>query len=88
MGGLDVDVERGLLVPAASPGVKPKPSGDGNGVVERLFSAGLEAGAALGPAAGREPIGPTDPIGPAVGLDGCREEGESAPPGDEVEVTG
>lgn len=71
----------------ASPAVKPKPSGEGKGVVERLVKAGL--GMVL-VGTGREPIGPTEPIGPVVGLDGaCREDGESAaPPGDEVDVTG
>lgn len=33
---------------------------------------------------GRDPIGPTDPIGPE---DNVR-DGESLPPGDEVDVTG
>ena len=71
----------------ASPAVKPKPNGEGKGVVERLVKAGF--GMAL-VEIGREPMGPTEPIGPVLGLDGaCREDGESAaPPGDEVDVTG
>lgn len=89
--GLDAaDVDRSPA-PAVSPGVKPNPKGDGSGVVERLalFSAGLDVGTAVWPATGREPMGPTDPMGPALDLDGAwREEDESAPPGEEVEVTG
>lgn len=62
-------------------------------MVERLalFSAGLGVETAGCPPTGREPMGPTDPepIGPVLGFEGgWREEGESAPPGDEVEVTG
>lgn len=73
---------------AGSAEVKPRPSGEGSGVVERLFKAGLEGGAVVWPGTGREPMGPTEPIGPATGLDWAwREEDESAP-GDEVEVTG
>lgn len=37
------EAERSLPDKAASFGVKPKPSGDGKGVVERLFRAGLVA---------------------------------------------
>lgn len=73
---------------AGSAGVKPSPSGEGRGVIERLFKAWLAGGADVGPGAGREPMGPTEPIGPATGLEAAwRDEGESAP-GDEVEVTG
>lgn len=90
--GLEVaDVERSPVV-AVSLVVNPNPRGDGSGVVERLalFNAGFGAGTAeVWLATGREPMGPTEPMGPAVGLDGAwREVGESAPPGDEVDVTG
>lgn len=44
--GFEAD-EVDLSLAEASPGVKPKPRGDGSGVVERLFSAGLEAGAVV-----------------------------------------
>ena len=63
----EAEVERWLA--AASPGVNPSPNGDGRGVVER-FSAGLEAGAEVWPGSGRDPMGPTDPMGPAVGFGG------------------
>lgn len=67
----------------ASPAVKPYPNGEGRGVFERLVKAGL--GMAL-VEIGREPMGPTDPMGPVMGLDGAgRDDGESVPPGD---VTG
>ena len=90
--GLDEEeAERSLEArgTAASPGVKPKPRGDGRGVVERLFRD--EWGACTGCCTGREPMGPTEPMGPVMGWDGgCdrADEGESAPTGDEVEVTG
>jgi hypothetical protein len=67
----------------ASPGVKPNPRGEGRGVVERLV-------ACTGPACwtGRDPMGPTDPMGPARVFDAVwREDGDSAPPGEEAEVT-
>lgn len=88
--GLEADdVVRSPTV-AASPEVKPKPRGEGSGVVDRLalFTAGLETGTVeVWPATGRDPMGPTDPMGPALGLDKVWwEVGESAPPGDEVDV--
>jgi len=67
---------------------KPKLSGDGKGVVDRLFKAGLEAWLDAG-WEGREPIGPIEPMGPVAVLDGnCLEEGDVAPLGDDVDVTG
>ena len=55
--------------------------------MERLFKAWLAGGADVCPGAGREPMGPTEPIGPATGLEAAWREGESAP-GDEAEVAG
>ena len=65
------DVERSPAAAAASLGVKPKPNGEGRGVVERcLLRAGLEGGpAGVWPGTGREPMGPTEPMGPADGLE-------------------
>lgn len=84
--GLDAaDTERSLML---SPGVKPNPKGEGRGVVDRLFKAGF--GAWEGPVcwAGRDPMGPTEPMGPAFAFEfACREDGESAP-GDGAEATG
>lgn len=85
------DVERSPAAAVASLGVKPKPNGEGRGVVERcLLRAGLEGGpAAVWPGRGREPMRPTGPMGPADGLEEpWREEGESAAPGEEAEVPG
>ena len=66
--------------------MKLKPSGEGSGVVERLVKPGLETELVVG--IGREPMGPTEPMGPAVDLEVAVRDGESAPPGDEVDVTG
>jgi hypothetical protein len=85
----DADVERSpAAAAAASLGVKPKPSGDGRGVVERcLFRAGLETGAAEAwPGTGREPMGPTEPMDCLEAP--WREEGESAAPGEDADVPG
>lgn len=88
----ETDAERSPTTAAASLGVKPKPNGDGRGVVERgLLSAGLEMGAEVGgPETGREPIGPTAPMGPVDDLETepCREEGEPAAAGEDEEVPG
>ena len=88
VGVLEADENERSPGPAPpSPAVKPKPKGEGIGVVERLVRPGLGACIVVG--TGREPMGPTEPIGPPAGLEGaCREDGESAPPGDEVWVTG
>lgn len=78
--GFEADeVERSFPCRTASLGVNPKPNGDGKGVVDRLFKAGLVTGTEPTCCIGREPIGPTEPMGPVVDLDGiCLEEGESA----------
>lgn len=55
-------------------------------MVERLVKPGLETELVVG--IGREPMGPTEPMGPAVDLEVAVRDGESAPPGDEVDVTG
>ena len=68
MVGLDAEeLDRSFAVLALSFGAKPKPSGDGRGVVDRLFKA---------------------PKWPADLEDSCRDDGESAPPGEEFEVLG
>lgn len=89
--GLDAeDVDRSLAGLALSFEANPKPNGEGNGVVDRcLFKAGFGAWLVVG-CEGREPIGPTEPMGAAAAVDledNCREEGESAP-GEVVDVTG
>lgn len=84
VGGMEaVETECSL---AASPAVKLKPSGEGSGVVERLVKPGLGTELVVG--IGREPIGPTEPMSPTVDLEVAVRDGESAPPGDEVDVTG
>jgi hypothetical protein len=40
LGAADIDVERSLML---SLDVKPKPRGEGRGVVDRLFREGFEA---------------------------------------------
>jgi hypothetical protein len=40
LGAADIDVERSLML---SLDVKPKPRGEGRGVVDRLFKEGFEA---------------------------------------------
>jgi hypothetical protein len=82
---LDVAEADRSFTAALSLGVKPRPSGEGNGVVERLFKAGLVAWLVAG-WEGRDPMGPTEPMA-ALGLDDSwRDDGDSAPPGDEVDV--
>ena len=66
-----------MALELASLGEKPYASGEGRGVVDRLFSAGFGAWVIAG-WAGREPMGPTDEAGAlASGVES---------PGDEAEV--
>ena len=81
------EAERSFPGRAASLGVNPKPRGEGKGVVERLFSAGLATGTGPACCTGRDPMGPTEPMGPVDLEEPCLEDGESAP-GEELEVTG